>query len=1217
MEQVEFNSYTWSVNEDDNRTVIDIYGLKKNGDDKYQNVCIHVNDFTPYVYLELPPAMNWNKSKANLVGEKLRKILGNRTTLITYELKMKKKLYFANYTKDKKPILFPYLLCVFKSYKEIKFLQYNLKNSLFVSGIGKINIKFHEQDANPILQLCCCRNLPTAGWITGFGKIVDKEDMTTSCDVEYNIKNKSLMPINKNILAKPLIMGFDIEVYSSIKSAMPNPENPQDKVFQISCILSIEGSNKFEKYLLSLGQPCPEIVGKDVNIYGYDTEAELLLGFSDLIRKTNPNILVGYNILGFDIPYMIDRAKLNLVISEFDRQGFPYYKHAKEKTIKWSSSAYGVQEFQFLDAEGRVFVDLLPIIKRDYKLNNYKLKTVSEHFLDDDTKDPLTAQDIFRCYEIGTKRNNKGEYDNNAIKAISEVGKYCVQDTALCNKLMTKLDIWTGLCEMGTICNVPLFSLYTQGQQFKVYSQVYKFCMAKNIIVEKDGYITKENERYVGAHVFDPVPGVYDKVVPFDFASLYPTTMIAYNIDYSSLVDDSVKNDIKDEDCHVMDFEDHLGCEHDPKVIRRKQLSNIIDNYKARIKELRTERDKTKGKINKLPFNKQIEELTKDYKPFQEERSELVKSISKNVMCEKRYYRFLKEPKGVIPTVLQNLLDARKNTRKQMKKNKEIIKKLGEDKSKSSKKQIEELTLLNKVLDKRQLSYKVSCNSMYGAMGVKRGYLPFMPGAMCTTYMGRVNIEKVADVIPREFGGKLIYGDSVSGDTPILIKYSNETIDLLTIDSISNNWTDYEEFKSEDSNRYEKQKCLVDAEVWTNNKWSKLKKVIRHKTKKKMYRILTHTGCVDVTEDHSLLTKYGEKIKPGEVKIGDELLHSFPTHFDEFETETVEGVSNSFKCNKCKKTKPEFEFYKKDDNIYKTCKECCYYNNHRNKENVKNYFSEYKYNKGNFLTKEEAFVWGFFMADGSGGKYDCGKYSWAINNSNIDYLKKTKKYLEFVEPHFEFKILDTMKSSGVYKLVAKGKVRLISQKYHQIFYNKDKYKIVPYPILNASKEIKYYFLEGYYTGDGHKCENDKIIPTNNALRMDCKGKIGSQGLYLLLKSLGYKNVSINTRENKPNIFRINATNNKPKKNPIKIKKIIELPIVDVDEFVYDIETEEGVFHAGIGELIVKNTDSNYIQFPHLKNPEEIWEYAEHVAAEVTKLFPKPINNNRWATAGCL
>ena len=64
---------------------------------------------------------------------------------------------------------------------------------------------------------------------------------------------------------------------------------------------------------------------------------------------------------------------------------------------------------------------------------------------------------------------------------------------------------------------------------------------------------------------------------------------------------------------------------------------------------------------------------------------------------------------------------------------------------------------------------------MYGAMGVRRGYLPFMPGAMCTTYMGRTNIEIVAKTIPEKYGGELIYGDTDTclATTPVLILENN------------------------------------------------------------------------------------------------------------------------------------------------------------------------------------------------------------------------------------------------------------------------------------------------------------------------------------------------------------------------------------------------------------------------------------------------------------
>ena len=146
-------------------------------------------------------------------------------------------------------------------------------------------------------------------------------------------------------------------------------------------------------------------------------------------------------------------------------------------------------------------------------------------------------------------------------------------------------------------------------------------------------------------------------------------------------------------------------------------------------------------------------------KPYTKERSEIAPTLPKVPMCEKRHYRFLKEPKGVLPTIIQNLLDARAHTRKVDIVNckKELSKIKGTDEKREN-----ELQTMIHVLHQRQLAYKVSANSMYGAMGVRRGMLPFMPGAMCTAYMGRVNIERVAKTIGEKYDGQLVYGDTDS-----------------------------------------------------------------------------------------------------------------------------------------------------------------------------------------------------------------------------------------------------------------------------------------------------------------------------------------------------------------------------------------------------------------------------------------------------------------------
>ena len=157
---------------------------------------------------------------------------------------------------------------------------------------------------------------------------------------------------------------------------MPDPQNPEDKIFQISCILYRFGDeeSQMRNFLLSLGDPDEKIVGENTTVIRFESEYNLLLGFTEFINKHAPNIISGYNILGFDVPYMIERAKVNYCFDVYNNQGF-LDAHANESTIKWTSSAYGTQEFQFLDAEGRLFIDLLPLVKRAVSYTHLTLPT--------------------------------------------------------------------------------------------------------------------------------------------------------------------------------------------------------------------------------------------------------------------------------------------------------------------------------------------------------------------------------------------------------------------------------------------------------------------------------------------------------------------------------------------------------------------------------------------------------------------------------------------------------------------------------------------------------------------------------------------------------------------------------------------------------------------------------------------------------------------------
>ena len=170
-----------------------------------------------------------------------------------------------------------------------------------------------------------------------------------------------------------------------------------------------------------------------------------------------------------------------------------------------------------------------------------------------------------------------------------------------------------------------------------------------------------------------------------------------------------------------------------------------------------------------------------------------------------------------------------------------------------------------------------------------------------------------------------------------------------------------------------------------------------------------------------------------------------------------------------------------------------------------------------------------------------------------------------------YKIYGDLNKVSTYDLYPNGnkigeKKRIVEEFRKMFYYNK--YKIVPTVILKSSFNIRKAFFEGYYDGDGKYSRNTKYF--------HMKGKIVISTIALLCHSIGYK-FSINyTLSNLLDTYSMTVTKNKFHKNPIKIKKIIPL---SCEDWVYDLETENHHFAAGIGNLICHNTDSVYVTVP--------------------------------------
>lgn len=108
--------------------------------------------------------------------------------------------------------------------------------------------------------------------------------------------------------------------------------------------------------------------------------------WSEFVQEVDPDLITGYNIVNFDMPYLINRA-VTLKVNTFPFLGRITEERSTVTTTTFQSKAYGKRENKVINIAGRIQFDLLHILLREYKLRSYTLNAVSFHFLQEQKED--------------------------------------------------------------------------------------------------------------------------------------------------------------------------------------------------------------------------------------------------------------------------------------------------------------------------------------------------------------------------------------------------------------------------------------------------------------------------------------------------------------------------------------------------------------------------------------------------------------------------------------------------------------------------------------------------------------------------------------------------------------------------------------------------------------------------------------------------------------
>ena len=503
---VVFQALTWETKDTDDEHLISIFGKTHEG----KSVCV-TTAFTPYFFVKLP--RNVTQQRVQIIYNKIEKACPG--CLSSYNTIHRKDVWgFQNNEQ------FPYLQLFFKNLAARRMVAGRLRRPL---PDESIKLKMYESNLDPVLRLMHRTGIQSTGWLDSGDECYSAHN--AHVDIDLECKNwRKLTPVENPETAPFVVASVDIECNSST-GKFPDADIEGDACFQIAISLCKFGSDQpYDKTCLCYKNTDPNLEGS--NVISYATEREMLEAFRDYLHEKDVDIITGWNIFGFDLEYLMKRA----IVTKCNLKFFQLSKlrgHNCELTLKkLSSSALGDNDLKLVSMPGRFIFDLFHEVKKGYKLDSYKLDNVSKLYLGDNKID-MPAKEMFARYKEG-----------DPVK-LREVAEYCIKDTLLPHRLLSKLCILINLLEMAKATWVPLCFLVERGQQIKVFSQLTKKAREMGFMVPTIQYGQLAEQGYEGATVLDAQKGAYYKpITALDFEGLYPSIMMAHNLCYSSLVMD-------------------------------------------------------------------------------------------------------------------------------------------------------------------------------------------------------------------------------------------------------------------------------------------------------------------------------------------------------------------------------------------------------------------------------------------------------------------------------------------------------------------------------------------------------------------------------------------------------------------------------------------------------------------------------------------------------
>ena len=304
------------------------------------------------------------------------------------------------------------------------------------------------------------------------------------------------------------ILTIDIECES--ENGFPNPDEA------IEPLISITVKEHTTKKIIVFGMNDFVNDRDDVKFIKCETETALIEKFLEFWLDYNPDIVTGWNVKFFDIPFLMNRFR-RLMGDQYILQFSPWgvVSESSAKVSGWENK----QEKKTWDMMGIAVLDYLDLYRKHtfVRRESYRLDHIGD-------------------VELGEKKHENpfDTFKEFYQKDYQQFIEYNIQDVELVDKLEDKMKLIELHLTMAYEAKVNYQDCFGQVRIWDTI--IFNHLKSKNIVAPAV-VESKESRGYEGAYVKDPVVGFHDWIVSFDLNSLYPHLIMQYNISPETFID--------------------------------------------------------------------------------------------------------------------------------------------------------------------------------------------------------------------------------------------------------------------------------------------------------------------------------------------------------------------------------------------------------------------------------------------------------------------------------------------------------------------------------------------------------------------------------------------------------------------------------------------------------------------------------------------------------